>query len=290
MYIYSSQLVVLGDSNTGKTSLVLRFVEGHYRAEARSATIGAFFLTKRLTVHSITCKMLLWDTAGQAQFQKLAKTYYTTAAAAVLTYDVSQPASIHRLRQFLEEVQRNTVGRRIVIAIAGCKCDLSPAPGLQDEARRLADSVGALYIETSSKNNVGVHDLFSHTAERVLEWQAEAANGTGLPIPVTTGGTVRLPRVQPVSTGLRSSSLGQKPSLLEPILPLNPAAVDKSKDYVSIVDTSTPDTEAEENDNPLDDAVVENLNTMPVTASSKGVMCEGSFLVCGTDDRGCFIM
>ena len=279
--------MVLGDSNTGKTSLVLRFVEGHYRAEARSATIGAFFLTKRLTVNSITCKMLLWDTAGQAQFQKLARTYYNTAAAAILTYDVSQPASLHRLLQFLDEVQRNTVGRRIVIAIAACKCDLPAAPGLQDEARRLADSVGALYLETSSKTNVGVYDLFSHIAERVLACQADAANGTGLPIPVTTGGTTRLPRAQTASARMRSSSLGNNASQLEPVLPLNVPTVD-CKNNVSIVDNTTPDTEAEENDNPAEDAVVDSTDGS--SPSSPSVMCEGSLLVCGTDDRSCCIM
>jgi len=284
--------VVLGDSNTGKTSLVLRFVEGHYRAEARSATIGAFFLTKRLTVNSITCKMLLWDTAGQAQFQKLAKTYYTTAAAAVLTYDVSQPASLHRMRQFLEEVQRNTVGRRIVIAIAACKCDLPAAPGLQEEARRIAESVGALYLETSSKNNVGVHDLFSHTAERVLQWQAEAINGTGLPIPVTTGGTTRrLPRAAtaPVSPRARSSSVGHKPALLEPVQPASPAASvdDGNKHKPSIVDNATPDTETEENDNPAEDTLIDTADSPPTPSK---VMCEGSMLVCGSDDKNCCIM
>lgn len=272
---------------------MLRFVEGHYRAEARSATIGAFFLTKRLTVNSITCKMLLWDTAGQAQFQKLAKTYYNAAAAAILTYDVSQPASLHRLIQLLEEVQRNTVGRRIVIAIAACKCDLPAAPGLQEEARRLADSAGALYLETSSKNNVGVHDLFSHTAERVLGWQAEAINGTGLPIPVTTGGTTRrIPRAAtaPDAARARSSSVGQKPAMLEPVQPSSPAASLDSgnKNNPSIVDNTTPDTETEENDNPAEDTVIDNGDSTP--QPSKSVMCEGSMLVCGTDDKNCCIM
>ena len=58
---------MLGDTNTGKTSLVLRFAEGYYREEARSATVGAFFITKRLQVQGITCKIQIWDTAGQEQ-------------------------------------------------------------------------------------------------------------------------------------------------------------------------------------------------------------------------------
>ena len=281
----------MGDTNTGKTSLVLRFVEGHYRAEARSATIGAFFLTKRLTVNSITCKMLLWDTAGQKQFQKLAKTYYTTAAAAILTYDVSQPASLHRMAKFLEEVQRNTMGRRIVIAIAACKCDLPATPGLQEEARRLADTCGAIYIETSAKNNTGVHDLFSHTAERVLQWQAESINGTGLSIPVTTGGTTKMPRAAtaPATSPLQKSLLDDK--RLRPSSPSSDKNSNNVNNNTSILDNATPDTVAEENDNPEaanDDTVVDETSSQP--DPGKSVVCDGSMLVCGTDDKSCCVM
>ena len=45
------KVVILGDTFTGKTSLVLRFAEGHYRDSARDPTVGAFFITKRLTVN-----------------------------------------------------------------------------------------------------------------------------------------------------------------------------------------------------------------------------------------------
>ena len=186
------QVVLLGDTNTGKTSLVLRFVEGYYRETGRSATIGAFFLTKRITVQEMTtCKLLLWDTAGEATFARLAKTYYQQAAAAILTYDVSSPQSLHRLRGLLEEVLTNTAGRRMVLAIVACKCDLDlclHAPGLKEEAQRLAAEHNALHVETSSKTNMGVQSLFEQTAERVWQWHCEAVTGKGLPIPVSVGG------------------------------------------------------------------------------------------------------
>lgn len=62
------KVVMLGDTNVGKTSLVLRFAEGYYRDEGRSATVGAFFITKRIQTSSgITCKVQIWDTAGQVR-------------------------------------------------------------------------------------------------------------------------------------------------------------------------------------------------------------------------------
>lgn len=44
----SEQVVVLGDKGVGKTCLVLRFIEGYF-APKQQSTIGAFFLTKKIT-------------------------------------------------------------------------------------------------------------------------------------------------------------------------------------------------------------------------------------------------
>ena len=91
------KLVMLGETFTGKTSLVLRFAEGYYKESARNPTVGAFFVTKRLTVQGMTAKIQIWDTAGQEQFKKLAPMYYKSAAAAIICYDVTSPKSFETL-------------------------------------------------------------------------------------------------------------------------------------------------------------------------------------------------
>jgi len=107
----------------------LRFAEGYYRESARSATVGAFFITKRLTVPSVglTCKIQIWDTAGQEQFKPLAPMYYSSAAAAIVCYDPSNAKSLQTLNYWLDELHKNVPAGRIVIALAACKCDLLSA-------------------------------------------------------------------------------------------------------------------------------------------------------------------
>ena len=95
--LFQIQLVMLGETFTGKTSLVLRFAEGYYRESSRNPTVGAFFITKRLTVQGMTAKIQIWDTAGQEQFKKLAPMYYKSAAAAIVCYDVTSPKSFETL-------------------------------------------------------------------------------------------------------------------------------------------------------------------------------------------------
>ena len=81
---------MLGDTNAGKTSLVLRFAEGYYRQAPRAATVGAFFITKRIqTSGGITCKVQIWDTAGQERFKSVTRSYFRGAIGVVIAYDIS---------------------------------------------------------------------------------------------------------------------------------------------------------------------------------------------------------
>lgn len=195
------KVVMLGDTNVGKTSLVLRFAEGYYRESSRSPTVGAFFITKRVqTSNGITCKVQIWDTAGQEQFRKMAPMYYKTAAAAVLCYDVSNSQSFRVVNEILDELQPIMSANNIVIAIVATKNDLVDEPTTAElvptgRAKELASSVGAIYIDTSARNDENVNLLFQQVAEQVLYVrEKERINGTGdydmSSIPVTPGASI----------------------------------------------------------------------------------------------------
>lgn len=76
----------------------------------------------------------------------------------------------------------------IVIAIAATKCDLlnesKPTVPIS-EAEALAQALGAIFVDTSAKDNYGIANLFQKVAERVLRFRE---NGTELP--VTPGASV----------------------------------------------------------------------------------------------------
>jgi len=178
------KVVMLGETFTGKTSLVLRFAEGYYRELSRNPTVGAFFITKRLTVQGMTTKIQIWDTAGQEQFKRLAPMYYKNAAAAIICYDVTSPKSFETLEYWMNELQQNVPAGGIVIAMCATKCDLMNPDTSQAEA--LAATTGAMFMTTSSKTNSDVYLLFQRVTERVLDYQRRNA---GLEIPVTLATT-----------------------------------------------------------------------------------------------------
>lgn len=194
------KVCMLGDTNAGKTSLVLRFAEGYYRDSGRAATVGAFFITKRIqTSNGITCKVQIWDTAGQPQFRPMAPMYYKNAAATIVCYDITCRRSFQVMREWVKELHEAATAGNIVIAIAATKSDLldeNAEPELKnskEQVAALAASIGAIFIDTSAKSNMNVNQLFLHVAERVL-YLRERAKQNGITgekaIPVIPGASV----------------------------------------------------------------------------------------------------
>ncbi|KAH1219431.1 hypothetical protein AAZV13_13G317000 [Glycine max] len=96
--IIQAKLVLLGDMGTGKTSIALRFVKGHFFPN-QEPTIGAAFFTQILSLSEATVKFDVWDTAGQERYHSLAPMYYRGAAAAIVVYDISSVDTFVRAKK-----------------------------------------------------------------------------------------------------------------------------------------------------------------------------------------------
>ena len=64
-----AQILLVGDSGVGKSSLLLRFATGGF--EELAPTIGVDFKAKLVDVGGQRVKLTLWDTAGQERFRTL---------------------------------------------------------------------------------------------------------------------------------------------------------------------------------------------------------------------------
>lgn len=77
------KIIVLGDSNVGKTCLTFRFCVGKF-PDRTEATIGVDFREKTVEVEGENIKLQLWDTAGQERFRKsMVQHYYRNVHAVV---------------------------------------------------------------------------------------------------------------------------------------------------------------------------------------------------------------
>ncbi|BFZ63119.1 GTP-binding protein of the rab/ypt [Saitoella coloradoensis] len=164
---FQFKLVLLGESAVGKSSLVLRFVKDQFE-EFRESTIGAAFLTQTISLDDqTTIKFEIWDTAGQERYKSLAPMYYRNAQAAVVVYDITQPASLDKAKSWVKELQRQA-SDSIIIALAGNKADLNESRAVPtEEAAAYAKEAGLLFFETSAKSNENVSELFEAIARKL---------------------------------------------------------------------------------------------------------------------------
>lgn len=79
--------------------LFFRFVSGNFIG-LHEPTIGALFLTKKITVNGRTIKFEIWDTAGQEKYHALTPMYYRNAHAAVVVFDVTNFSSFERAQKW----------------------------------------------------------------------------------------------------------------------------------------------------------------------------------------------
>lgn len=178
------KVVLLGDTGVGKSSLVLRFVTNNFKPYSES-TIGASFMSKMITVNSKTIKFQIWDTAGQEKYHSLAPMYYRGAAAAIVVYDITRPNTFSTLKSWIEEL-KNKGPKDIAIAIAGNKADLEDQREVdKNMAKNYAEEIGAMYLETSAKEDLNVHDIFVKLSYLLPEPQSAdssiiRASGSGM--------------------------------------------------------------------------------------------------------------
>ncbi|KAF6376670.1 RAB20, member RAS oncogene family [Rhinolophus ferrumequinum] len=112
------KIVLLGDMNVGKTSLLQRYMERRFPDTV--STVGGAFYLKQWRSFNIS----IWDTAGREQFHGLGSMYCRGATAIILTYDVNHPQSLVELEdRFLGLT--DTASTDCLFAIVGNKVDLS---------------------------------------------------------------------------------------------------------------------------------------------------------------------
>jgi small GTP-binding protein len=120
-YKFLFKVVLVGNAGVGKTCLVRRFTQGLF-PPGQGATIGVDFMIKTvdvdnekvkvmgpLTTHFHTLTLVLqlqiWDTAGQERFRSITQSYYRSAHALILVYDISCQPTFDCLPDWLREIE-----------------------------------------------------------------------------------------------------------------------------------------------------------------------------------------
>jgi small GTP-binding protein len=164
MQVVQKKICLLGDFSVGKTSLVRRFVEGHFDDKYLS-TIGVRISRKPLTRPYGTLNLLVWDLAGSAEFSTQSS-YLVGVAGALIVCDLTRRETLAGCAQYVQQVWALNAAAPLVLVCN--KVDLVAARALTEaDLQRGSEAFGGQYVFTSAKTGEGVESAFELLAGKI---------------------------------------------------------------------------------------------------------------------------
>ena len=161
------KVVIIGDSYSGKSSILNRYINDSFN-NTFTHTIGVDFFIKNINLSDKKVKIQLWDTAGQEQYATIIRAYFTNCTAAIIVYDISNRDSFNKVEKWLNTFAMNFTENRPCILV-GNKTDLSSKREIStQEGQAKAFKLKMDFIECSTKENINIDEIFSTLSNKIL--------------------------------------------------------------------------------------------------------------------------
>jgi len=159
------KLILLGNIEVGKTSLLLRFTDGSFSEKIVGEVDKR---NKDLKIDGKNVRMIIHDTAGQERFRTLTSSYYRNADGIIVVYDITDEDSFNEVEGFLKEGVR--YARKAQQFLVGNKIDLNDQRIVStQQGSTMANTKKIDFFETSAKTGENVEHLFEVVARKLLE-------------------------------------------------------------------------------------------------------------------------
>ncbi|XP_005993738.1 ras-related protein Rab-19 [Latimeria chalumnae] len=165
---YLFKIILIGDSNVGKTCVVHHFKTGYF-VEKQQNTIGVDFTVRSLEIEGKKVKLQVWDTAGQERFQTITQSYYRSAHGAIIAYDITRRVSFESVTHWLHEVEKFGAAN-VILMLIGNKSDLAERREvLFEDACTFAEKHSLMAVlETSAKESQNIEEAFQLMARALM--------------------------------------------------------------------------------------------------------------------------
>ncbi|KAM9383508.1 ras-related protein Rab-23 [Phaethornis superciliosus] len=161
------KVVVVGNGAVGKSSMIQRYCKGIFTKDYKK-TIGVDFLERQIQVNDEDVRLMLWDTAGQEEFDAITKAYYRGAQACVLVFSTTDRESFKAIPTWKEKVV-NEVGDIPTVLVQN-KIDLLDDSCIKnEEAEALAKKLKLRFYRASVKEDLNVTEVFKYLADKYLQ-------------------------------------------------------------------------------------------------------------------------
>lgn len=161
--------VLIGDSNTGKTSLCNKLIYDKFNTDI-GQTIGVTYFKKNIKTNNNNYSLQLWDLSGNPRFRVISYMYLKDANIVFLLFDLNN-YNVKKIKDWIELIKEKSKKNSKIILI-GNKLDLVKKPSklLQKINPELLNNIS--YLEISIKNDININKLnniISNTLDKINE-------------------------------------------------------------------------------------------------------------------------
>ena len=168
-YDIKCQLLIIGDSTVGKTSILSRYANGTFNS-SYLATVGLDNFTKDELIDNKMVRIKIWDTAGQERYKSLTKGFFRNAQGIMIVYDVTNSETFENLKYWIQSIKTQMESEidKIPVIIIGNKVDSEEREIKIEEAQLFSKNQNYPYFETSAKTGLNIDDTIRFLVSEVI--------------------------------------------------------------------------------------------------------------------------
>jgi len=154
---------MIGDAQTGKTSLMVKYVENVFDEDYISS-VGVSYKEKSIQYGDAKIVFSIWDLGGNQEYVHMLPLVTNDSLAMIFIFDLTRKATLTAMRDWYRQArQLNTDAKAILV---GTKFDLlveqdaETVESTTTAARKFAKAMKAPLIFVSAKAGINVNKLF----------------------------------------------------------------------------------------------------------------------------------
>ncbi|KAJ5102235.1 hypothetical protein NUU61_004457 [Penicillium alfredii] len=172
---------MVGDAQIGKTSLMVKYVEGSWD-EDYIQTLGVNFMEKTISIRNTEITFSIWDLGGQREFVNMLPLVCNDAVAILFMFDLTRKSTLNSIKEWYR--QGRGFNKTAIPFLIGTKYDHfvnfpredQEEISIQDwqtltvmQAKRFAKAMKASLIFSSTSHSINVQKIFKIVLSKAFD-------------------------------------------------------------------------------------------------------------------------
>ena len=163
---------MVGDSQIGKTSLMVKYVDGIFD-EDYLQTLGVNFMEKTISIRNTEITFSIWDLGGQREFVNMLPLVCNDAVAILFMFDLSRKSTLNSIREWYR--QARGFNKTAIPFLVGTKYDYFVNLPVEDQeeitrqARKFAKAMKASLIFCSTSHTINIQKIFKIVLSKAFD-------------------------------------------------------------------------------------------------------------------------